>query len=101
MKLIPNIITTIPNGKSEAGEQKFLNYADLIKVVTNQPVQGGYSVFDMSMRLSLQGSCVDAKETIEIEDERFKYLQGIVKTSKWNILHADIEQFTKNIESFK
>jgi len=95
MKTIENKTTTIPMGN----EGPNATYADLIKAVCNQPVHGGYSITDISMRTAIIKACDKANGEIELEDARVDYLKAISATAKFNILHEDIVEFSESIKN--
>lgn len=105
MKSIPNKSTTIT--KQEPGkDNSFCTYADLIKVVCDQPARnpdGRYKISDISMRLAIRKACDEAegKETIELEDNRMSYLKAITETSSWDFIHNDLVEFSETIKSIK
>ena len=95
MKSIENKTTQIKNAEG------FMTYADLIKIVCEQPLQGGYSMTDIEQRLAIKKACDKAEATIEIEDLRLAYLKSICATSKWGAVHEDLLLFGEYIKELK
>lgn len=72
---------------------------DLLKTAINNPVQGGYSVSDMLLRLKLLDLVTKesdlGEKSVQIEDADFAQLGRIVKETKWAVLSKTILEFVK------
>jgi hypothetical protein len=94
MKTIENKTTTIPKGEGTT-----VSYADLFIALLNKPVQKMVSLKEMRRDIKLIDKLEDSTDTIELSDEDFTYLKGIVETSEWAVKHVDILDFADYIES--
>lgn len=71
-----------------------INTVDLLKICINTPIEGGYSISDLSLRLKLLDKIQSTKEDfIDFEDQEFMGLCGIIKSAKWNILSKKVLEF--------
>lgn len=93
MKSLENKVTAIKDG------EEFKKYSDLITLICNMPVQGGFSITDISMRTKIMEACESATDKIELEDLRVDYLKAISATSKWGILHKDLVALSEDIKN--
>jgi hypothetical protein len=76
------------------------SYAELIKIVCDSPIQGGYDIKDIEHRIKIKGAASMATErgSFELEDADADYLRKAVMSMKWGISHEDILKFYKDIE---
>ena len=102
MKVLENKSTEIT---AQATEQTtvLLKYADLIKIVCNTPIQGGFGIPDIKARIAILAACdsITPEKDILLENADTTYLQGIVKSMKWSFFHKDIITFTEDVEKMK
>lgn len=86
---------------NESGEDKCLDYADLIEVCLDILPQGGFSPSDIRDRNRIQ-NVIDKrdddkkdlkKDSLAFEDADWKNLKKIVNTSRWVIRHKDLQKF--------
>lgn len=94
MKTIENKTTTI--FKSEG---VYVNYSDLLTAVLNKPIPQSISLKDMRRDIKLMDKFEDATDSIELSDDEFKHVSGLVENSEWAIKHIDIIAFADYIES--
>ena len=94
MKTIENKVTTM-----KGGADNFIKYSDLLKTTANQPVKDGFSVDEMDKRLRITRILEKAGETIKLEDSDFNVAKWLVNTQKWGIIHEDISNFVKYINT--
>lgn len=82
-------------------------YSDLLMYCINEPVQWGYTIEDMRVRVKLlekvtRGEGKEYAKEIEFEDAEFSVLKELVKSKKWLwILHKDAVEFVDYIVSVK
>ena len=95
MKTIQNKTTEIKNG------DKFLTYADMIKIVSESSDQQGISVPEMRSRLQIIDIAEKAKDTIEFEDAMFAKVLSLSESMKWGVMHKDIVSFQDELEKAK
>jgi hypothetical protein len=93
MKSLENKVTDIKDG------DKYKKYSDLIKLICNMPVAGGFSITDIAMRTKIVDACDSATDKIELEDLRVDYLKAISATSKWGVLHKDLVALSEDIKN--
>lgn len=102
MKTLFNLDTTI---KIRVDEQevdpKNAKFADLIKIVIDQPQQGGFSYDDIENRIAISSALKTVNGTIELEDAQFKYLLSLVERMHWPFFHEDLLTFKKEITALK
>jgi hypothetical protein len=93
MKLLENKPTSIVKT-----EGVFINYADLLVVLINKPLQKTTTIKEMRRDMKLIDELEDAKEVIELTDDNYTYLLGLVQNSEWAIKHKDILTFADDFE---
>lgn len=75
---------------------------DLIKVALNSPVQGGYSISDISFRIKLldMTNLAEKEEATEIklEDTDYQEFTKIVKETKWSVVSKIILDFVNDFD---
>lgn len=75
---------------------------DLLKIAINTPVQGGYSVSEMSQRIRLLDAVEKAEKEkateIQFEDKDYEYLSILVKSTKWGIISRTIVEFVQEFD---
>ena len=100
MKVLENKQTEIT---ANAGEGKVtkLTYAELINLVCNSPIQGGYSIQDIKARIAILATVTNAGEELNIENADAAYLQNIVKGMKWSFVHKDLISFKEDVEKMQ
>jgi hypothetical protein len=96
MKTIENKVTVIAKS-----QDVMATYADLLTSILNKPLQKTVTIKEMRRDIKLIDKFEEAKETIEVTDEEFKYLVDLVETSEWALKHNDILEFAEYIESLK
>lgn len=100
MKTIENKLTKILKS-----EDVFVTYSDLFVAILNRPVQKVLNMKEMRRDIKLLGIFEDAAEakpptpTVEVSDEDYTYLAGLVENSEWAVKHIDIIGFADYIES--
>lgn len=75
-----------------------LSTADLLKTALNSPVQGGYSINDISIRvrlLDLVSKSEKANSSLELEDADFNSLSEIVQGARWAVVSRFIKDFVE------
>ncbi len=87
---IQNKKTSIKDGEKE------LQYSDLLKIVTNSPMQGGFGFHDMKIRLKITDVLEKAAEAIHFEDADYAYLKPLVTNMKWNGISKDVISMTED-----
>lgn len=76
-----------------------VGYSELIKMVCNSMIQGGYSISDIRSRITISSAAdKPSGETIELENSDAVYLQNAVKNMRWYFSHKDLITFTDDIE---
>lgn len=102
MKVLENKSTEIT---AQATEQTtvLLKYADLIKIVCNTPMQGGFGITDIKSRIAILAACenIEADAEILLENTDAAYLQTTIKNMKWSFFHKDLVTFTEDVEKMK
>jgi len=103
MKSIINKQTEIKAVIEQGSEPALLTYADLISLVCNTMVQGGYSISDIRSRIAIIEACKGLKpdEKIKLENMDATYLQNAIRNQKWFMSHKDIITFVEDIERMK
>lgn len=97
MKTIPNKVTTLDGVQNENGDVQLLNYADLMKIVMNQPPPNGFSIADMRKNFRVLDAIDQKAEEISMEDSDFEHFKSKMKDVKWNISRKDLIQFEDDI----
>jgi len=96
MKKFENKITSMPFD----GKGKMVEYAWLALQCVQSPKEGGFDVAEMDKRLRLVKSFTDVESSpIELEDADFDKLKELVTTNKWAVIHQDIVDFVKYVET--
>ncbi len=103
MKVIVNKQTDIKAVIDQGGEPILLTYSDLIKLVCNTMIQGGYSISDIKSRIAITSACDGVKpgKEIKLESSDATYLQSAIKNQKWFMSHKDILGFVDDVEKMK
>ncbi len=71
-----------------------INTIDLLKICINTPIEGGYNIADLSLRLKLLDKIQSPQDDfIDFEDQEFSGLSNIIKSAKWNILSKKVLEF--------
>lgn len=75
---------------------------ELLKVGLNSPVQGGYTILDIAIRVKLLDLIEKAEKEnlseLEIEDADFKALAKIIKDTKWSVISRSILNFVNEFD---
>lgn len=103
MKSIINKATEIDIPKTDKEETRKLNYADLIKIVSDSIPQGGWTKSSMQSSIMIDGAIKDVAVDTEIhlENSDAEYLKNAVKNQKWGIKHKDILAFMDDVEKMQ
>jgi len=79
-----------------------LKTIELLKVALNSPVQGGYSIADITIRVRLLDSVEmaerDNASELKLEDASFAALAKIVKETKWSVVSRFILDFVNEFD---
>lgn len=79
-----------------------IKYTDLMKLAINSPVQGGYSVSEMSQRIRLMDTIEKAEKTavteIQFEDTDYAVLAKLMKDAKWSVISKAIVEFVQEFD---
>lgn len=71
-----------------------IKYSELIKVALNSPIQGGYTISDISQRVKLldilQKAEKEGSKDLVLEDADFLALSKILHETKWNVVSRTI-----------
>jgi hypothetical protein len=77
--------------------------ADLIKVALNTPVEGGYSISDISLRIRILDIVEKAEREkvteIQIEDNDYQALSTMVNQAKWTVVSREILSFVNEFNN--
>lgn len=79
-----------------------IKYVDLLKMAINTPVQGGYSISEMSQRIRLIDTIDKAEKegstSIQFEDTDYIALAILMKDAKWSVISRSIIEFVQEFE---
>ena len=74
------------------------DYKSVITMIINSPPREGLSISDMRKRIKILDLLEKSDEILEIEDEYYKLLQGLVKNFKWMQIDKNIIEFCSDFE---
>lgn len=100
MKTISNKTTEIMDGTKDPIIA--FTHAGLLKVVINNPPQGGFSISEMRDRLRIWGFLDTAdleKADITLEDADFTILKSRFDEFKWAQAHKDVIALSDHLDS--
>lgn len=93
---------TIENKKTSIliAENKTASYADLIKLIINNPGREGFDLKAIKQRLEIISNIETAKDDkIEIENANIELIKKLVDEYKWATIHKEIVEFIEYIKS--
>lgn len=98
MKSLENKVTTIKLGVEDGGTVD-ATYKDLIDLCIKTPKQGGLDYTDIENRIAISAAIKNKehKDTLEFEDQPYKYLAELVKGQRWPFWHEDLIPFKNDI----
>lgn len=84
------------------GENGLLNYADLVRMVLNNPPKDGFSPEEMSARLDVLKKFKDIKVTgkerkpvtVSLENAECSKLADCSRNMRWNTVSEDLKRFS-------
>lgn len=74
-------------------------YADLLKVVVDQPVKEGVSLSEMSRDLKVINKLQDAEDFVEFTEEEFNLVKQKLALHRWPMRALELVEFGDYINS--
>ena len=69
-------------------------YANLIKILINQPLREGLTVAQIRRDFQILDASEKAEDFIELSDENLKYIAQLAENTQWPIRHNDVVSFS-------
>lgn len=101
MKTIENKTTSLVLKADDKGQPVFATYADLVSIVINFPVQGGFTITQIKQRLTILAACEVVGEVILLEDIDLTLVRTLVTEFKWTQVNKDIVNFNDDLNNIK